>query len=221
MNTKTNITALGILLAGSLVGMQSVQAQNGPLECGDPGFTMQHWLDTDGGCTVGDKVWTLLETAGFDPRFIEVGFTDLGAQLAQIIDLAPPGAPWTEEGLFTFSYTGVITDPDRYFTGVALDADISILPGQLADTNVVKVVSDMDDNVLATLQTFGAPTNSPLLKWVQAIRVDETVEVLNRPIVSVSNTFAQAEIPEPISTTLIGAGLIGLAALRRRRSAKA
>jgi hypothetical protein len=67
MNTNTKLTALGVLLAGSLSGTQMVRADLN-LEatepaCAVPEFTMQTWLDKTDGCTVGDKTWTLITTS--------------------------------------------------------------------------------------------------------------------------------------------------------------
>ncbi|WP_058555185.1 PEP-CTERM sorting domain-containing protein [Thiohalocapsa sp. ML1] len=240
MNTMTKFTALGILLAGSLSGMQMAHAFSDPndTDCynevnGTPAlFSMWDWFQRgDSGCLVNDKVWTLKsidnDLTQAVAEGIQVSFNATGpGLLTQQINLSPPVQPFPGTGFFTFDYTGVILDEDKVFTKVDLDVD---KPDADTDTSVTKRVYEYDPlgddapgDLLATLTSSGGGVDAPLVPNPRAIWVSEEVNVTDADSInSVTNVFEQTRIPEPISTTLIGAGLIGLAALRRRRSTKA
>jgi hypothetical protein len=229
MNTMTKFTALGILLAGSLSGTQLAYANlNPPVEakCVQDNFSMFDWLQA-GGCIVGDKTWTLIDY-DFDDDLadmIEIFFTEFGTGPTQAITLLPIEAirPFPLAGVFGFDYSIVINDPKKAFDVAFVDADI---PEQDGITNVVKDIYDFETGtqgaLLASLQTFGDQDDFTFASpKPRALYIEETVTTQPGVIFFVTNTFRQTDIPEPISTTLIGAGLIGLAAIRRRRSTKA
>jgi hypothetical protein len=235
MNTKMKLTALGVLLAGSLSGTQMAYASSDPLDTDCVNFTMLDWFERGpGGCQVDDKRWTL-QAIGGDltdtvADVIEVSFNAFGAGLLfQQVNLGPPIEPFPDAGDFTFDYTIEILDPKKVFVAVDLDADIPI-PND--DTFVTKEVyfydpeAGEDDPIdgkgllIGSITTDGSPADPLALPGPRALWISERVVTTADTINSVTNVFQQA-VPEPLSTSLLGAGLIGLAAIRRRRSTKA
>jgi len=122
---------------------------------------------------------------------------------------------------FAFSYDIAIDLTINALNRItAVTGDISNPSGQGTPSNLKTVFTEGGANIGSLTSTAGSPGGAILLSQT-AVHVTDAYSANGGAAVSISNTFRQdltgGGVPEPVSYTLIGGGLLMLAGLRRVR----
>ena len=199
--TNKPLIALGVVTALAMVGGEAIAADPHPCEAGSvQAFRGQI-------CTLGDKT---LSGFNFLPD-------DLGARVTfstnglDSVTLSQPGLENRLLSNFTFGYTITATAPQTFQTG---SASITLPPGPTPHGLANVTMAGVTHEFVSTEAPFTFANVAGLANVVVLNAGTHTAAAPN----SVTNEFTQVATPEPMSLSLFGLGLGGLALVRRRRS---
>jgi hypothetical protein len=99
---------------------------------------------------------------------------------------------------------------------VRVSGDLSN-PTRLGGPNVIKDIYRSGGPFIGSVSSFMLNPGTPLALNETAVHVNDTYLPGGGAAVSISNTFAQADVPEVASLWLMGLGLALVARLKRRR----
>jgi hypothetical protein len=172
------------------------------------------WSAAGFNCESGDKIFSNFAFSGALPTDTTL---ELQTQTLGPIDLH--GVTWNSNfiGSFSASYdiaVDLVMSPNMRI--VRVSGDLSNPSNLGTPTNVKQLFleSGAPDGTLTS--TAGSP-GTPLVVDTTALHVVDTYTPLGGAAVSISNTFAEAAVPEPVSLFLMGSGLLVLAKLKRAR----
>ena len=121
---------------------------------------------------------------------------------------------------FTVSYDIAIdmtVAPSPLERILAVSADISN-PSNTGTPNNVKTLSaDGGGAVSGSIMSLPGNPGTPVLTNVTSMHVQDAYTANGGAVVSISNTFLESNVPEPVTYAMIGSGLLLLASLRRFR----
>jgi len=208
---KVLVTVVGVCALALGAG----KAMADPVECSTVN-SIGEWLQQgDAGCVQQDKVWVLNETdIAATVQTIFSSVTTVHAMQIVGFDDSDNAGTWN------INYTITVTNPAYLIIAMSAGADSPETGG--GTTSLTKTVTG-DPNISPFVLTVlnGVENAGSAISGLHAtaLTVNESFTAnANSALLSVSNTFIQARIPEPATLALLGIGLLGLG-LSRRRSA--
>jgi hypothetical protein len=198
----------------ALTAMSSVVVNAAPATC--QAFESIAALKTynnnpEPGCVAGDKIFTNFETNLPDALFVQRllvetgGPTDLHGWLLLTFGLAP--------GTYNFEYTisvDTVNYPYKRMSVAQLDAS----GGTDATYAATKTIND--GQYILSVSNVSAQDSTLILPYATALTIRDDF-VFTGPLITLSNTFTQVSIPEPITMALVGSGFLALGLFRRFR----
>jgi hypothetical protein len=175
--------------------------------------TIGAWGDA-GSCIQGDKLWTITDTDLGDNVGVLFSSPVLTTHTMQIVGFDTSDSA----GAWSIDYTISVTDPN-----LVIDAMFAGADNPVTGSLLTKDVTGDETFSLSVVNGAEGAGSFQLGLSATTLNVAEDFSVnAGANLLSVSNTFTQAEvsIPEPGTLALLGLGLAGFAAFRRRRLQK-
>lgn len=183
-----------------------------PAQCDSGDIPYSDWTTSGFTFTQGDKLFSDFSFIGGLPNNTTVRFQLVDVDGKDHHGVVFQGSFFNEFSIF---YTILVTDPNMYISQVT--ADIQGIWGIGGDPTLVKTVSYFNDGTLLggeITSKLNAP-GAPLFTNATELQVIDHFIPNGGAANAIGNGFVQA-IPEPGTLALIGAGLIGVAAIRRK-----
>ena len=215
------------LLTLSALVLSSVAAQGAA--CTNELVTLSSLL-ASGSCESEDKLFEFTSFASTgsldldsDDVLVSIDYIELGTDDVHKISLSrnPEGASNTfvAGNGFTFAYTISVLPAFPNQRIVAAQVDSTTVLGYQG--TIIKGITPNAGSPFDLMSVNGAPDQA-FITPATSLDVVANVVVTQGALQNVSDSYAQAEavVPEPGTYALMGAGLLGLAVVRRRKAAK-
>lgn len=210
MNLRTAMTTV---VTGCGLALASATVMGQELATCSSITTIGAW-DTAGSCIQGDKLWTLGDTNLDGDAQVLFSSPVVNAHVMQIVGFDQSD----DAGSWSIDYTISVTDPSLVINAMFAGADN---PG--GGSELTKDVTGDASFSLSVINGVEGPDSGQLGLSATTLNISEDFSAnAGANLLSVSNTYIQTEvsIPEPGTLALLGLGLAGFAAFRRRRLQK-
>jgi hypothetical protein len=191
------------------------KAMADPVDCSTVN-SIGEWADQgEVGCLQQDKLWVLNSTDIDDAvQTIFSSVTTVHAMQIVGFDNSDNAGTWN------VNYTISVLDPAYLIIAMSAGADSPATGG--GTTSLTKTVTGdpvISPFVLTVLNGVENAASTQAGLHATALTINESFTAnADSALLSVSNTFIQARIPEPATLALLGIGLLGLGLSRKRRA---
>ena len=224
-----NIRKRFLILFGVMIAISGVASATIANPCSSTAFSVT-LLNADFSCEVGDKVFSNFTFSGVDTAHTTISISSLNSPTNTLYALDLHDANGFTSN-FTFSYNVTVdtTVPPGSsgfrITSVNANGQVDAIAGLPTSSSWVAgytaTTGTGSGTVTATCCTVNNfTTNGPLGGFAALVlHVGDTYTITGtgNGVLDLSNTFAQGAVPEPMTLSLMGAGLLGLGLFGRKR----